>query len=104
MSTPIVKNTYNVGGLLVHIYSKPDLLSVSGASKEIAALFLLHGRTGSADDPYIGGTAQSAFDRAEQHPGQQRDFIVIAFVSPLPSHSRPSPRASSVVRYICLLT
>ncbi|ETW82929.1 hypothetical protein HETIRDRAFT_54410 [Heterobasidion irregulare TC 32-1] len=79
MSTPIVKNTYNVGGLLVHIYSKPNLLSVSGASKEIAALFLLHGRTGSADDPYIGGTAQSAFDWAEQHPGQQRDFIVIAF-------------------------
>ena len=81
MSTPIVKKTYNVGGLLVHIYSKPDLLSNSGASKEIAALFLLHGRTGSADDPYIGETAQTAFDWAEQHPGQQRDFIVIAFVS-----------------------
>ena len=92
MSTPIVKNTYNVGGLLVYIYSKPDLLSVSGASKEIAALFFLHGRTGSAEDPYIGGTAQSAFDWAEQHPGQQRDFIVIAFVSsPYFSRTRAHP-------------
>ncbi|THH16654.1 hypothetical protein EW146_g4015 [Bondarzewia mesenterica] len=87
MSHSFVKHDHNVGGLRVHVYSKPDLFSSPGTAespKEIAALFMLHGRTGSVDDPYIVETAKAAYKLADEqrvlNPSkQQREFIVIGF-------------------------
>ncbi|KAI0048999.1 alpha/beta-hydrolase [Auriscalpium vulgare] len=79
MAVTVKKQTFNVGGLEVHVHLKADLLS-SKAEGPVAALIALHGRTGSCRD--FDETAQAIFkwaDEAASSGKNHRDFIFVTF-------------------------
>ncbi|KAA1467395.1 hypothetical protein DENSPDRAFT_926576 [Dentipellis sp. KUC8613] len=86
----LTKETFNVAGLLVHVWTNGGLAALS--TKEVAALILLHGWKDSADDPALERTARAAFEwaLARQQPvplsTAQRDFLVVT--SDLRDHGR----------------
>jgi hypothetical protein len=74
MDVPVVKETLNVAGLLINVYSRSDLrrdllrgdkpssdLDSGEPPRPIVVLFFLHGRGQSADSDSIDTTARGAF-------------------------------------------
>ncbi|KAG2105168.1 Alpha/Beta hydrolase protein [Suillus cothurnatus] len=75
------KQTLLIGGLPVDIYSHPT--SSSTSTDPVHALFLLHGRFGSAQVEYLVNTTKVIFDESysSESGGEERkkDLIIVAF-------------------------
>ncbi|KAA1467396.1 hypothetical protein DENSPDRAFT_926577 [Dentipellis sp. KUC8613] len=79
-SDSFTKETFNVAGLLVHVWSDGGVQALS--TKEVAAMILIHGRKESTADPAFERTARAVFEWArqpEQRRHAQRDIVVIMF-------------------------
>lgn len=90
LTDPVLRDTFNVGGIKTNVYSLSalNILSKPCPEEPIAVLFLLHGRQGSSDMEIIDKTAREAVLWAEERKdavkaqgGKQRDFVVVTFVS-----------------------
>ncbi|KAH8981588.1 Alpha/Beta hydrolase protein [Lactarius hatsudake] len=81
MATPdVVKETLNAAGLSTNVYTRANLRD-KRTSEPVVVLFLLHGRTESAD--HIDPIARAAFSWAAEKEASSReaprDFIVVTF-------------------------
>ncbi|TFY72055.1 hypothetical protein EVG20_g976 [Dentipellis fragilis] len=79
----LTRETFNLAGLLVHVWSNGGIQALS--TKELAAMILMHGWKESTDDPALERTARAAFQwaLARQQPvpvsALQHDFLVVMF-------------------------
>ncbi|KAH8981586.1 Alpha/Beta hydrolase protein [Lactarius hatsudake] len=79
-TSDVVKETLNVAGLSTNVYTRANLRD-KRTSEPVVVLFLLHGRTESAD--HIDPIARAAFSWAAEKGASSReaprDFIVVTF-------------------------
>ncbi|GAA6062521.1 hypothetical protein JCM10212_001571 [Sporobolomyces blumeae] len=74
--------TYTVGGLPVHVYGLERLGQGEGRRRDVAVLFLLHGRLGRASHPLISTFANRLVAGPESSPPRQEgdlDLVVVTF-------------------------
>lgn len=75
MST-VSKTTVDVAGIIVNVYYHASL---DGPGRDIAVLFLLHGRHGSAAE--VESIANRVLDYVQSQGSTDRDLVVVTFVS-----------------------
>ncbi|OSX59075.1 hypothetical protein POSPLADRAFT_1151946 [Postia placenta MAD-698-R-SB12] len=75
---PVSKQTLNVGGIAVHVYSTP---SATDASAPVSVLFFLHGRTGSAQDSeWVAESTLGWIDEQRKASGKSaEDLLIVTF-------------------------
>ncbi|KAJ7650575.1 Alpha/Beta hydrolase protein [Roridomyces roridus] len=69
------RTTTRIAGLEVHTYTTD---AFAASKKPVVGLFVLHGRLGSSDSPYIQELIQAFIKAAETHQGE-KDLLVISF-------------------------
>lgn len=77
---PVSKQTLNIGGIAVHVYSTP---SATDASAPVSVLFFLHGRTGSAQDSeWVAESTLEWIDEQRKASGKSaEDLLIVTLVS-----------------------
>lgn len=77
---PVSKQTLNVGGIAVHVYSTP---SATDASAPVSVLFFLHGRTGSAQDSeWVAESTLGWIDEQRKASGKSAEDLCDEVESP----------------------
>ncbi|KAF9818795.1 hypothetical protein IEO21_02575 [Rhodonia placenta] len=72
---PVSKQTLNIGGIAVHVYSTP---SATDASAPVSVLFFLHGRTGSAQDSeWVAESTLEWIDEQRKASGKSAEDLLI---------------------------
>lgn len=79
MATSVSKQTFNIGGIAVNVFSLPG---ATAPSAPVAALFLLHGRTRTSEDvaPIAELTLQWTDEHRKAAGAQGHDLIVVTLV------------------------
>lgn len=77
--TTISKQTFNIGGIAVNVFALPG---ATAPSAPVAVLFLLHGRTGKAEN--VAPNAESTLQWTDKHRKdagvQGHDLIIVTLV------------------------
>jgi hypothetical protein len=71
------ETTVTIAGLKIHTYT---IEAFSSSTKPILALFVLHGRLGSTESPYVQDLISALVNAAEQKDFK-KDLMLVAFVS-----------------------